>query len=243
MTRTRRALRAAIARSGYRVSSGPANRFDAMRPSLEHLRAAGFAPRAIVDVGAHVGEWARLARAIFPDARLHLVEPQPACAADLERVAEMLGRTRVHLVAATAPGVAAVPLIGAGTGAWIPRGGAGGGVTVPAATLDALVQPALAPGDRALLKIDAEGHELDVLAGANDLLRSVEAILVETHVFDTDGVGNPVFGDVLIALRARGFELFDVASLSARPRDNRLRLGDFFFVARDSALARDRSWT
>jgi len=52
----------------------------------------------------------------------------------------------------------------------------------------------------------------------------------------------PIFSDVLGFLRDRGFELYDVASLSARPRDGRLRQADGVFVRRESPLSSGRSW-
>ena len=51
--------------------------------------------------------------------------------------------------------------------------------------------------------------------------------------------GRPVFGDVMAFLQARGFALFDVASLGGRPRDQRLRVGDAIFIRRRSPLGQD----
>ena len=39
-----------------------------------------------------------------------------------------------------------------------------------------------------------------------------------------------------------GFDLFDVAGLMGRRRDDRLRQGDFIFVRRGSALSADTGW-
>jgi len=40
-----------------------------MGDALRLMRAAGYAPRVVVDAGANVGEWSTLASAIFPEAR------------------------------------------------------------------------------------------------------------------------------------------------------------------------------
>jgi FkbM family methyltransferase len=243
MNQPKDAVRAAIARFGYRVSAGPPNRFDAMKAALVQLHRMGYAPRVIVDVGANVGSWADMARRVFPDATLHLIEPQAACQPDLAAVCARLGRAYAYTTAATLAGRRVVHMAGAGTGAWIPRHTTDVPTTVVEATsLDALLEGALALGDRALLKIDVEGHELDVLGGAAAILDRFEAIVVETSFYNINGSGNPRVGDVVLRLRDCGFELFDVAALSARPRDNRLRLGDFVFVRRDSTLALDGSW-
>jgi len=54
---------------------------NTLRPyGLEHffplLRRLGFAPRHVVDVGAHRGTWTRAAFKYFPNAVYTLVEPQ-----------------------------------------------------------------------------------------------------------------------------------------------------------------------
>ena len=48
-----------------------------------------------------------------------------------------------------------------------------------------------------------------------------------------------MFDDVMAFLQARGFALFDVASLGGRPRDQRLRVGDAIFIRRGSPLGQD----
>ena len=65
-------VRQLLARAGVRVSrSGAANRFDAMSDALRGLSRLGFTPDVIVDAGANVGQWARIAGTVFPDAILH----------------------------------------------------------------------------------------------------------------------------------------------------------------------------
>ena len=60
-------VRQLLARAGVRVSrSGAANRFDAMSDALRGLSRLGFTPDVIVDAGANVGQWARIAGLCFP---------------------------------------------------------------------------------------------------------------------------------------------------------------------------------
>ncbi len=96
--------------------------------------------------------------------------------------------------------------------------------------------------DRALLKLDIEGHELAALSGAQRLLTSVEVIVTEVQFFEIGDNGLPCAGDVVSYLKDRGFSLYDVATLSGRERDTRLALGDLVFARKDSALCLDTRW-
>ena len=76
-----------------------------MGDTLDLLRADGFRPDVVVDVGANAGAWTAIARERFPDATYHLVEPQAACIAQLQALAEKTPRVHVHGTAVTRPGV------------------------------------------------------------------------------------------------------------------------------------------
>ena len=237
-----------LERLGYQLTrAASANRFDAMATSLAALVARGYAPRTVIDVGANRGQWTQLARPIFPDAEFVLLEPQPSCAEALAELVTRLGNARFESVAVTEPGVESVRMIGAdagSTGAWVAESvdHGDGERHVPATTLDALLAEGLAADRRALLKIDVERHEMAVLRGAERLLAKVEVVLLEAQLFAINNNARPLFSDLLAWLRAAGFELYDFATLSGRPRDGRLRMVDALFVHQDSPLLVDRNW-
>jgi hypothetical protein len=132
---------------------------------------------------------------------------------------------------------------GDGSGARIARAAqeAERGVECAAATLDALMGDDIARADRALLKLDLEGHEIPALRGGGRVLEAVEVVLTEVQFFGVGDNGRPRFSDMHRFFEERGFDLYDVACLSPRPRDLRLRLGDVIFVRRVSALLADPS--
>lgn len=221
-----------------------------MAEAIELLRARGFRPRVVIDGGANVGTWSRMASAIFPDAAFHLVEPQTACH---ERLADLQPpRYHVHRYALTGPGVTRVTVTGSGaggvgTGAHVVADPSGlppevDAVAYEARTLDALFASTLVDADRAFLKLDVEGHELEALKGADAVLPRIEVILSEVSFVDFYRTGHILFADVHDYLRDRGFELYDFAALSPRPRDKRLRQADPIFVRKGSALLEDVSW-
>ena len=104
---------------------GPENRFDAMADTLRLMSTLGYAPRIVIDGGANLGQWSTLASAIFPDARFHLIEPQPGCQARLSTFEAP--RFTVYPVAVTGPGVSRVRMVSAAgaaadTGAHVAHG-------------------------------------------------------------------------------------------------------------------------
>ena len=78
-------IKAMIALTPYRiVRDAGVNRFQGIYTCLKLLRTFGYQPRTIIDGGAHLGHFALQANAIFPEAIIHMVEPQPACRKELE---------------------------------------------------------------------------------------------------------------------------------------------------------------
>lgn len=235
---------------GYRIQRySPGNRFDATKDSLLLLHEAGFTPKLVIDGGANRGQFYRLARRIFPSARFHLIEPQPECAPELRKlVGESHGTVQFHPVAITEPGIATLRMVGGGgtggTGCWVakPTDQDGAEIEVPATSLDELLGDVTSREDRVLLKLDLESHEIPALEGASQLLTKVETILTEVTFYDVEGWGHRLFADTLVFLQERGYQLYDIAALSHRPRDFRLRSGDAIFVRKESELLKDHSW-
>lgn len=241
-------VRRMVERAGFVVHRWPASRYQAMDDALRLLHRSGYRPRVVIDCGANRAQWFGIASPIFPDSEFHLIEPQEECWPALDRAAGARGRTEVHRTAVTSPGVSAVRMHRGGdsdtTGAFVIGESEPFRVDVQArgATLDALLADRVGPDDRALLKLDIEGHELEALRGAVGLLGRVEVVVSEVRFFDVNGGGRPVFGEVMAYLESRGFALFDFASLGGRRRDQRLRVGDAVFIRRGSQLVDDVRW-
>lgn len=229
-----------LAYAPYRLAPGRPDRFGAIETCLRRLALGGFAPGLIVDAGARRGGFAVVARRLFPQAAIHMIEPQPDCAAELRRLTMRRGFF-FHPVAVTAArGVLYMRAGGEGSGARVVAQDAAD-LRVEATTLDQLFAGrAAAPGERVLLKLDLQGHELCALSGASTFLPRVEVVQVDVAFF-RQGV-EPSIRDVIDFLDAAGFELFDVAALTSRSRDGRLRQGDLVFVRRGTRLWRDRAW-
>lgn len=129
-------------------------------------------PTVAIDIGANYGEVAF--GAAYPSGcAVHLVEPNPATAAALERTIAGLppgfGRPALHRAAAAeGGGVARLHLHGQSGRASLVTTGITA-VDVPTVRLDAVVP--VRPEDRVIFKIDVEGAEASALRGMSGLIR------------------------------------------------------------------------
>jgi FkbM family methyltransferase len=233
-------IKSFMERTPYRiVRHYGANRFHAIESCLELMRARGFAPRIVVDGGAHVGSFSVATQAIFPDAIFHCVEPQPACREPLRTLCAEKGFFFHECALAETPGrIDLAATAEPSTGVHVASGGEDA-VSVTAETLDALFG-AIKREDRALLKLDLQGYELQALKGGTEFLRSAEAILTEVSFYAQ--AYEPPIAALVSFLDDNGFQLYDIASLAGRARDNRPRQGDFVFVREGSELLNDARW-
>ena len=58
---------------------------------FEDIKARGFSPRGMIDVGANYGNWARMALSHFPGVPLIMIEPQQEMKTPLSQIAEQTG--------------------------------------------------------------------------------------------------------------------------------------------------------
>ena len=223
------------------------NRFQGIDTSLKSLRTFGYRPRKIIDGGAHLGHFALQAKAIFPEALIHVIEPQPACRQDLETLSlthnflfhpcalasEAEARKgNLRLAVEESPTTGAHIALAKTEAATVP---------VRTSTLDQLFDRQISPDDRTFLKLDLQGYELAALSGGIVVLKSIEVILTEVSFFAQ--AYEPSIATLIGFLNDKEFDLFDIASLSGRTRDNRLQQGDLVFVKRGSLLAFDTRWS
>ena len=100
--------------------------------------------------------------------------------------------------------------------------------------LDDLAGKLLRPNRRLMIKVDTQGYELEVLAGATGLLPQTMALQLELSLVPLYE-GAPAFVDVIQYLAARGFELFSIAPGFKDRRSGRLLQMDGIFLRREGA--------
>lgn len=166
------------------------------------------------DVGANAGYFSVLACELGASA-VHAFEPNPRVRALLERSAR-LGSGPIEIVPAACAereGRATLHVSDSSNTGMSSLSGDGEGVAVALVTLDDHARRTGAAPD--LVKIDVEGHERDVLAGATTLLRTTRPVVVAE-------VGSP---DTLELMAAHGYRAQRILhDGSIAPHDGRLQL-------------------
>ena len=100
---------------------------------------------------------------------------------------------------------------------------------VPMARLDELAPPLLAASGDLLLKVDTQGYEREVLAGATGLLGRVVAMQLELSLVPLYEQA-PTFAEMVGYVADLGYELFNISPGFKQPKFGRLLQADGFFV-------------
>jgi FkbM family methyltransferase len=220
---------------------------------LKHMKLLGFSPRIVFDVGAFIGKWAVSVAAIFPDARLVLIEPNMDIIDEIEKNIESIrDRVVIRSVAVsdkTGKGKLNVwdnskhnnRLTALAASSLLPhvQGLPTKQINVDLTTLDSIAEEIQMYPD--VLKLDLQGGEKKALLGAQSLLRLVELCIVEFGCLDAY-INRTTSRDLMEIMYDNGFCLYDIVDMRYRPYDGALAGGDFFFLKADSQLREHKDY-
>ena len=202
-------------RSDWLVHEAEASGLDLLPAG--HLRSL----HTVVDVGANVGQWSTMLLDLVAPEKLIIIEPQPAAFATLEQLFGGRGNVELHRAAiGDRDATTKLRITRDTTGASVlaPRHDmrelVGGNWTVeteidvPLKTLDGLLA---AVPEISLLKIDVQGFEKAVLAGASECLKRTDFLLIELN-YMPQYEGGSWFGELHeILTRDHPFVLVDAS--------------------------------
>jgi FkbM family methyltransferase len=196
--------------------------------------------RTILDIGADQGEVALELHRILPEAALYAFEPLPDRFRRLQKRLSGLPRHQcLALALASAPGTltmqrnefspssSLLELTEAHRSAF-PFAAHTSSVEVKVETLDRatsnlLLEPPI------LVKVDVQGYEDQVLAGASRVLRTTKVLIVELSFVELYA-GQPLFGEMCDRLRGMGFTYEGAWDQLRDPRDGRILQQDAIFI-------------
>jgi len=212
---------------------------SAWSPCFALLQRHGFAPQRVFDVGANRGAWTRAASAFFPEADYLLVEPQGHLKVSVQDLVAA-GRRIRWVTAGVSDTSGQLPLtiapddVSSNFGMTAEAASAHGYTQAPVeiCTLNELVTGGGGVPD--MVKIDVEGFELKVLAGASRLLGRTEVIFIEAAVCAT-GIENSMAA-VIGRMGDAGYQMIDITDLNRSPKHGVLWLCELVFLRCGSAL-------
>jgi FkbM family methyltransferase len=201
----------------------------------------------VLDVGANEGHYALELRAHGYNGRIVSFEPLASAHARLTAAAARVPRWSVapRMALGDADGEVVLNIAGNSLSSSIlqmlprheraaPRSAYVGSETVPLKRLDAVAAKLLGDAERVLLKIDTQGYEDRVMAGAADLLDRVVAVQMELSLVALYS-GQLLFDEMRARMVALGFDLFALFPGYAHEETGQTLQVDGFFVRRDLA--------
>jgi FkbM family methyltransferase len=171
------------------------------------LKDIGFDPKFILDIGAHIGEWSRSIKNLYPNTHIQAFEANPDCKPYLSNINHeivLLGDQETDSVM-----FYTLPNKYCTTGSSILRE-----QTIyyndpkilylPMKTLDSYVTQSVD-----LMKLDVQGSELLVLEGAKNTLKKTEFVLLEVSIMIYNEKA-PLVAEVINYMKNKGFNVFDI---------------------------------
>ena len=248
-------IKAYLDNLGYTISrsqspfpaASPSRSVGSMKMLLEDLSRRGLSPTSILDVGANCTSWSRLAKVIFPLANCFLIEPQVEMYKELEKFCSDFLGSKFFLVAVGDTEEIKVLTVWedlAGSSLLPPESkdliSLGKQRLVEVTTIDSLINKGLIHLPQ-LVKLDIQGFELKALLGANKLFETTEAFIIEVSLFEFME-GQPVFSDVIVFMKERGYVVYDFPGFSRRPFAGSLGQVDICFVKNEGLFRKNNYW-
>lgn len=198
---------------------------------MRALKSLGFNPKNILDIGAYHGSWSEVMWHVWPDAQYHLIEANADCTPQLARTGF---KYDIALLSDRAKDVMYHKCqTGSGEGNSMYKENSVYPFKSEWARTKTLNQVA---GDRVfdMIKIDAQGSDLDVLLGGSRIYPKATVIQLECQIQQYNESA-PLASEVIAYMDNNGFRLFDIGEYHYNSR-NMLIQADFIFAGKDSGL-------
>ena len=208
---------------------------------FENIKQMGFTPKHIIDVGANHGTWTRETLKYFPEAYYTLIEPQEWLKPSLQDILDANSKVSFNAVGAgDKSGSFMFTIVNRDDSCsfrYTEEEAKAGGfkqVEIPIVTLNEIVAKNATLPFPDLVKIDAEGLDINVLEGASDLMGKTEVFLVEAAMFCKE------FDNTLLKMvdymDKKGYSLFEITDLNRPFQPQVLWLVELAFVKKQGII-------
>lgn len=217
---------------------------------LEQLKAFGYVPEVIYDIGASNGIWSHLVACVYPDAVYHLFEPL------VDRLDDYRDKMAANLAAhpnftlhkiglGDANVVQDMAIFGNGVGSTFiemerlksqkkslqATGHLMDIAKFPVRRLDDYVAEADLPPPN-VIKMDTQGYEPTIIAGGRETVRDADILILETWLYRGYGASTPLLHELMAPLTELGFVLTDFGDIYWAP-GHKLTSIDAIFMRSD----------
>jgi FkbM family methyltransferase len=208
-----------------------------------HVKQKGFTPATIVDVGVATDTEDLYYH--FPQARYLFVEPCAEFEPSLQRLCQQYNGTYMLAAAGATDGEMQLYTgsdLG-GSSKFITLECEDGAYemkprTVPQFKIDTMWNTLELNGP-ALLKVDVQGGELEVIKGAEQVLDNFEIIMLEVGMAE-QYIGQPIFHEYIAFMAERGYVVYDIIHTGYVPETGLLLQMDVVFVKKDGQFRQDQ---
>lgn len=205
------------------------------RPWLKRLNI-----RTVIDVGANVGQFARLIHAVIPDATIFSFEPLVECHKILSRA--LVGWDRFHAINCAlgesagemefwksphTPSSSFLRMTSVHEAVY-PESRFSRSVKVKVRMLDDISKE-IGFQDNIIVKIDVQGYEWSVIKGGQETIRRAAVVLIETS-FISLYRNQMLFADLLERMRTLGFSFYGNTAQYDDPRSECHLFADSIFI-------------
>jgi len=214
---------------GYSISSVDLS----MEGCFKRCINRGVKINGVIDVGAAVGNWSKMALKYLPQAQYLLIEAQLAHQPALEALKKK--HANIHFITAAAGNRLGKVyfdnknLLG---GQVLEKPVPSDCIEVPVTTIDAAIKKSGLPPPY-LIKLDTHGYEVPILEGASEALKHTNLLIIEAYNYQITKDSLRFF-ELCQYMSTLGFSPIELADCMLRPHDNSLWQMDIFFIPSNS---------
>lgn len=211
--------------------------------SLERLKALGFTPQQIIDVGAYEGEWTKSCLKVFPDASYIMYEAMQQKQPKLQQISTSHSNVTFEIALLAESDNKELYFTELETASSVLEETVNKQSRTKRKSTslnNSLKKKGITKVD--LIKLDVQGYETEILKGFSDYLPTTDVILSEVSLLDIH-TGVPLIRDVINFMYEYNFVVYDICSVSTRrPLDQALWQTDLLFVKETSKFRADKRY-